>query len=588
MSWSDIQGTKLVINLRYVQPDASPPQSSHVLLPALVPIVLPNQPSQNLQNLQNLLSTPLDQLFNQQWAQPQLQGTAQAAVQQAIQGAESGAYNVSVSFPQQGTLRAQTGALPLGGSGTQLRLGYFVPGTTASFKVSTGDLNPFPDPSYTLTFDAELEIEVDVFTDPRVPLWIRATFNATDLKLDGDGWATFYQFVGVIATLLTGSPLPLVLQAFTPASPDLSDRTTPAQVPDLLANVSTVFASVADAGFTELGVLVTSTPPYPAPSGNTVEIDLIHPADPGPQVSNALSPSGPTFASPQIGLSAKVVPAGGQDQVTGAYFPAAQSNRLAINWTNTTSGRLDHSEVQWGATSAHGVPPPAAQIHDETTQVHTFTATGPDVMPGTWYAFRVREFDAEGQAATGWSVPAVPPPPDPQPWDGIWTFLQTQATDQVELVLSDVIGTATLQNDGTFVASVIIPATVPPGTYELSAILSGQVMAQTPITIIAKDQIPPPLLQVFDPRTGITYQNAAIVSGGNAVYLRGQGFTPGIVHLWVDRSGGTSLGTATAGQNGAFTTQPLWPWSVTGAHNILAEDGSQQATAPVYAQYPAE
>jgi len=275
--------------------------------------------------------------------------------------------------------------------------------------------------------------------------------------------------------------------------------------------------------------------------------------------------------------------------VTGTSFPAAQSSQLKITWTDTASGVVTKSEVLWGAAPGQDVPPPqrSSVTIDRPAGNNTFT-TPTGLTPGAWYGFKVRDFDVEGFAATGWSVPAVPPPPDPQPSDGVWTFMQTQATDQVELILSSIIGTATLHTDGTFSAPVTIPATVLPGTYELSASLSGQVMAQTPITIIGKGQAPPPVLQVYDPSTGIAYQTAAIVAGGRPVNLRGQNFTPGTVKLWVDSTGGATLGTVTADQNGSFTTQPWWPWNITGAHNVLAEEGSEQATAPVYAEYPAQ
>ncbi|HEX9030709.1 MAG TPA: hypothetical protein VF834_02610, partial [Streptosporangiaceae bacterium] len=76
----------------------------------------------------------------------------------------------------------------------------------------------------------------------------------------------------------------------------------------------------------------------------------------------------------------------------------------------------------------------------------------------------------------------------------------------------------------------------------------------------------------------------ATVVGGVPVDLRGQNFTPGTVHLWVDAVGGTSMGTATADQTGTFSASPGWPIGVIGAHQILAEESVQQATAPVWAE----
>jgi hypothetical protein len=226
-------------------------------------------------------------------------------------------------------------------------------------------------------------------------------------------------------------------------------------------------------------------------------------------------------------------------------------------------------------------------IIDRTSSDNTFTATG--LVAGTEYAFSVRDFDGDGFIATGWSVPAAPTPPDPQPWDGIWTFLQTQSTDQVDLVLSyqnTDLGTAALQTDGTFATLVDVPGNVPAGTYMVTAMLAGQPMAQALITVLAVGQTPPPVLQTIDPYSGLPFQGTATVVGGVPVNLRGQNFTAGTVNLWVDAIGGVSLGTATADQTGSFAVAPDWPSGVIGAHQILAEEGSAQATSPVWAEGP--
>jgi hypothetical protein len=594
-----IQNTPVLVNLLYVPLNGAPPPSPHLLgygVGAVLEALLISPQTQTL------LSTALDQLFTNSWTSPQLatgpgglpivlppqQIIAQSQAQQVIQGVDSRIYGVSVNSPNQGTLLASTNGVNSfafgnwGHIGTALQLRYSLPGWSASFKVSTRSI--LPDPSYILTFDVSVYIEIGVAPDPTVQFPISGYSVATNFQLNDDGLAaSVYDAINSIAISLSGQPL------FTiPPLPNY--QASPIQVPSLFTSLSTAFTKAANYGFTTITVGINPNPPPGPPGGNTVEFVLIHPNDPGPQVSNALTPSGPTFLSPQIGLNSPVVPAGGTDLVTGTYFPAAQSSRLQIKWTRTISGLLDHSEVRWGATTARGVPP--SQITDWTGQGNTFTATG--LTPGTWYGFLVREFGPTGLITTGWSVPAVPPPPDPQPWDGIWTYLQTQATDQVELVLSynngTVVGYATLLTDGTFSATVTIPVAVPPGTYDLSAILSGQQMAPpVPITIITRGQTPPPILQILNPNTHQAAQGTAIVVGGSPVHLRGENFAPGVVELWVDASGGTSLGTVAADQNGSFTTQPSWPLDVIGPHNVLAVQGTQQAPpAPVHAESPAQ
>jgi hypothetical protein len=585
-----IQGTPVLVNVSYVPLNGTPPPSAHLLgygsgglLEAVLSLPL---------EVQTLLGTPLDQLFQNDWSA--LQNTAQNQVRQALQASSSHIYNVGpVAIPQQGTLQAYTyGINPFwenwGHSGSALVLSYSLPGWSVSFKYSTGNI--LPDPGYTVSFDGEVGVLIGVPTDPSVPLYISAGFDATNFQVSGANlWAGVYAFVNALASAFG-------ISLFTaPSLPSVEGAAIP--LPGAFANLSTAFVKAADFGFTQLDVAVITNPPPGPPAGNTVQFELTHPADPGPQVSNALAPSVPRFTSAQIWVDQPQVAAGQSDQVYANSFPPAQASQLQIKWTNTTSGLLDHSEVKYGPTTAPGIPP--TEITDSTTPGNTFTAT--PLTPGTWYGFLAREFDAQGFISTGWSVPAVPSPPEPQPWDGIWTYLQTQATNQVNLVLYDVngtlvapVGTANLQPDGTFSEPSYItvpepPTVTPSTTYDLVAILAGQKMASCSITILSQGQTLPPLLEVINPNNGnMPYPGPAVVVVGSPVYLTGKNFpNGGTVSLWVDAIGGTSLGTATAQANGIFTASPLWPAGVIGAHDVLAE-ASTPATAPVYAESPAQ
>jgi len=464
-----------------------------------------------------------------------------------------------------------------------LALEFFVPGFTTTFSKNT--LPGLPDLKIDLSFDGEIEIDVIVPSDSTVPLSIfpngQAQFDATNFQVSAaNTWTGFVMSLAALVSVIEGKGFP---NFDPPNSKDLVDITQLGFVTPL----SDAFKGAAYFGFTQLGAQINANPPAPAPSGNTIEIDIIHPADPGPQLRNALTPPGPVFLPPQIGLAAPEVPAGSQVGVNGSEFPAAQATQLKISWIDTTSGAVFLSDVLWGPSPSPGVPPqqPTSVVIDRTIHDSTFTATG--LTPGTEYGFLVRDFDAEGLVATGWSVPATPQPPDPQPWGGIWTFLTTQATEQVDLVLSyqnTDLGTATLQTDGTFATTVTVPASVPAGTYLVTAMLAGQPMAQAPITVLPQGQVPPAVLQVIDPISDLPVQGTATVVGGVPVNLRGQGFTPGTVNLWVDSIGGTSLGSATADQAGSFTAASDWPSTVIGAHQILAEEGPEQATAGVWAE----
>ncbi|HEX9032500.1 MAG TPA: fibronectin type III domain-containing protein, partial [Streptosporangiaceae bacterium] len=557
MSLPQIQGTPLLIDLSYVEVDATPPATPHELLGSLQKQALSTL-SQSEQNaLQQLLATSLDQVFNGAWSD--LQSAAQDQITQKIMAAQSAAHDIQIDLPQTGTLRAglappspqQLPSLPPGIDGTVLWLEFSLGRVTATFKVAP--LPGLPDGSFDLSFDLEIDVAVIVPSDPTVPLLIWPVVNQISqmqiltsnfLVVPANFWAGFYTVAKMLGSLLEGNGLP----NSSPAdSRDLMD--VPLQMSLLFGTLSGGFARAAQLGFTQMGVRINTGPQPPAPAGNTVEIDLTHPADPGPLLQNALVPPGPVFLPPQIGLTTPAVPAGSQVGVNGSSFAPGQASVLMITWTDTTSGTVAKSEVRWGPTPSPGMPPaqPAEVTIDRASHDNTFTATGLD--PGTEYAFLVRDFDADGCVATGWSVPASLTPAEPQPWDGTWTFLRTQATDQVDLVLSyqaTDLGTATLQTDGTFAVQVTVPASVPPGTYLVSAMLAGQPMAQAPITVLAPGEAPPPVLQVIDSYSNLPFQGTATVVGGVPVDLRGQNFTPGTVHLWVDAVGGTSMGTATA------------------------------------------
>jgi hypothetical protein len=585
MSYLNIQGTPLQINLRYAE-DSGAVLLDHALIGNGSLTTLGNLlggliSSQIVAALQTLV-TPIDQLFGTFWSDPNTQSEVQSAVQAAVVSAKSNAYNIVVSVPQSGTLRAQTGnvspgllgALPPGVPAIQLTLSFQVPGFTANFSTTTGGIwGKWADPEYQLTFDGEIVISIAIAQDPRIPPVLAGTFWAHNLQGSASnffaGWTGFWDTVWDFLTSQPGPNQPMGDQSQNVSGP----------LAPLLQGLLQIGPPLQQAfgyGFQLLGPVVTPTALPGATPGNTIELDLTHPVAVGPVISNALTGSGPSLFQAQIGVTPLQLHAGDQLGVMGSFFPAAQSTQLVVSWTDTTLGTVIKSELSWGPTAAQNVPPTNPTVveitrHGEYDGANTYAAK--NLNPSSWYAFQVRDFDVPGfdLIASERST---------------WKYLQTAASDQVQLVLdyqNTVVGFGTMQSDGTFAATVIVPASIPAGTYVLWALLGGQQMAQASFTVVAPNTALQPTLQILSD-TGIPFTGAAIAVDTENLPLRGTNYSPGPVNLFVDSPSGASLGTATADSSGGFTTSVTWPFGVNGPHAVVGQQGAAEASAQVFAE----
>lgn len=429
------------------------------------------------------------------------------------------------------------------------------------------------DASYQATFEGTLIVYVAVPADPAVGLIVQSSFQATHIHagLDGFSLANAFEFGSIV--LQTGWDW-LTFQ--TPPGdtiPDQDISVSNSGIEQAFGLLSGQLAGAVPQGFTGLSVQVNGQPQPPHWAAvDRVEFDLVHPFDAGPVVTAGLPY--PTFGSgaPQISASPGTVLAGTQFTVLGAYFPAIQ---IVIGWTDTASGQVSQSEVQWGRVlpTLVGHPLNVDVLGDVTItryaagdERNTFTA--PNLTPDTDYAFRVRDYDLENQSVTGW---------------GDWAVLKTPVTNQVQLILGDSgstnLGTFTSQQDGMLSAPVIMPAGEAAGVYPLYATINGAKVASTAVTVIAEGQQAQPQLEVFDPTTGLSVPPVASVS--YRVSVRGYSFEPGPVTLAVDSQAGPDLGTATADAQGSFSV--TFGWLDPGPHTILGvQSGQVVASVPVY------
>jgi hypothetical protein len=125
-----------------------------------------------------------------------------------------------------------------------------------------------------------------------------------------------------------------------------------------------------------------------------------------------------------------------------------------------------------------------------------------------------------------------------------------------------------LSGTGEFVASVQIPANTEPGEYILSAYFMGRTLAGMIIFVLGAGQALPPKITVIDPETNTPFST---IEQSFLFRLRGEGFAPGPVTVFVDTTSGIILGTVTAGPNGRFEENITWPFGAEiGQRTILA------------------
>jgi hypothetical protein len=313
---------------------------------------------------------------------------------------------------------------------------------------------------------------------------------------------------------------------------------------------------------------------------------MTHPPDVKPfayDLSTMGGPGQPWFSQYFISTNRGQATPGGQLGVSGSGFPSLQ--QMGIGWTDTCSGFVTGSDVEWGPEGE--APNPLTHLPASTNfqfrpfaPVSIFPVHLPQGPPSAGsYVFRVRNSDDDpttpltttpfsdwvtvfsvGSVDLLLSYPSsgstVPPPPGPQPANG------------------RVVGTASVLSDGTFSTTITIPPDALPGTATLCAQVNGQSVFCIPITIVSKIQ---PLLRLLDPVTSIP--ESTEVYAGHLVTVAGEGFTPppsgspGLtVNLYIDQVTGTSQWHGLVGADGTFQVKKLqWPSALTaGPHTLIA------------------
>jgi hypothetical protein len=569
------------------------------------------------------------QVFDQLWSSQQ--DNVKSQLQAAIQSSRSDAFDIQVvNLPTQGTLLAAVSrdtsqggdisqgladTLPLGTVARQLTLIYRVPGiqvtwkeksSTAPYWAATPETLPATGgevvwgPSYTLSFDGELEIDIAIPDDPTFPIgafvpqltrWVTHP-NAIWVPDKHDwmgpqGVYTSFWARNVKPTLNFWGDLdnlPSEVSDWWNSRPNNSDHLPDQEFP---VSILDVFGKYDANGDNLLSLLFKGFLPLvqqgfvqlkPSIENNAVVLRLYHPnVDHGPGVKIDGHYGAPTTILPSITSDRTQTKAGSNLGVNGQNFPPTHAHQFRIDWIDTTSS-VTQSDIEFVKVSG----PNGNQIetpHTTTLQRHkgdqaTFLAS--NLMPNQWFRFRVKD-------SARFSFP---------PW-GDPLYVKTDPSDEVTLFLDNrvkkqMVGHAHLGTDGTFSTSITVPKNVPAGKHVLWAEAPGSKVASTTIIVIGANQKPQPMLQVLDPSTQMPLQTPKLLENTWAS-LRGEGFVNGTLTFYLDSPTGQKIGNTNAGQDGTFTTSVLWPSGVYGIHKIVAVqvliNGQKfQAEASVYGQ----
>lgn len=547
--FTDITGSTLEVTIRF--PD---PNQNFIEIP-IPPSMLPPQ-------AQQLLATPLSNQFQTFWSVTK-DSNGQTQRDRAIAQTQSQvstsvhtntgqtAYNIAVNFPTSGRLfAAVTG---------DLTLEYRLPGEVVTFSVTTPTIfGSYADPAFKLTFDTALDINSPI---PAMPCTFSplASLIIENANITGDNFiGNAAEFVGNLINFFQGQP-PIFQSA--EGSIDGVNPTSTGSFASTFGLLATACVQAQSAGFIQFQVFVDQ-------ANSALAFRLIHPLDDPPVFQDQTFPS---FNHPIIGVSQDQIKAGDPLGVTGSEFTPPNTTSLVLIWSDTISGNIVKSEIEWGLQGGPFVTTSIPRQPFDSGNNYQFN----NLAPNQNYQFHVRDWDQT--TSTPWSA---------------WKVVQTSGAtaDQAMLWLDNdfgnPLGTTTVAADGTFSTTVVIPNTTTPGLHSLNAqLMGGEAAYPVNIQVLGANQSYTPMIQLIDP---VSQQVRTSTEETFPFTLRGLGFTPGQLNIAVDSMQGTQIGQATVGNDGKFQQTYTMPSGILGPHQFVAwqviGQTTIQATTPFFCQ----
>jgi hypothetical protein len=436
--------------------------------------------------------------------------------------------------------------------GKKVFLSWELKGNTFDFDVYNAGSGWPGQPSYQLTFDLAVVIQIDIPESPGQQFTISSSPEVRNPHIGPtDFSASFIDFVGGFWNFIHDQPFNIFQSAegqIGDAGGDIKVDTS--TIATLLTALPGAWSEAIPFGFTILTALIRD---------NQLFLMFEHPLDQAPQVFNAAVDPFPSFFHPQISTDPEAK-AGTTLTVLCSSFPLSQAQKLFVGWNDTTSGTPIASTVIHGPATGTQTPINITRSFPGPDTHNFFIADS--LSPNTDYTFSVR--DEDWFTETPFSAPV---------------HIRTTATDEVDFSLSlgtqtwDV-GSGTLTAVGTFNASVTLPASLGPGIYTLSAKIAGADVADTTIQIVGKDQQEVPLVWPLNHDNRITVQELQ----GAPLTLELLGFQAGDVGLWVDSPAGRHLATVNSTGPEQFQVVVEWPsyQDAPGFHNVFAQDVNRE------------
>ncbi len=499
----------------------------------------------------NVPDEPLIQLYNRNWASYLNSHNIRNTIENDIHKHIPGAYNFKHYIPSNGILFADLFEITVNSEkGKRLILTYKLFGFSTSFNFPNNI--PWADRS----FDTVVNISCDVIQ--KTTLFFPSQSNS-NIRVESIECQRQNQSCSLDTVFHNFS---FNLDNFGSAIEDFKNN----DIVQGLNNNPTDLNFAYSRGFTGRDITITNQNFL---SGTDIEISIYHKRDPAPTIVNDLVSNFPSFTiPPSIVPSLNPVNIGKDLRITGSSFGIEQFDLLSFSWNDTTSGDIQHTEIEWGHLDNGETVPKLANISNKSYARNPNDGKNKYILhhlkQNSRYAIRVRDYDNY--------IPNQPQFCTCTDWQ--WKILSTRFPQEILITLesqthqSTFLGHVTIDETGGFNLDIVVP-NVPSGDYKLVATnfyRFQRPVHNPPIAVYKYLKISNthdtllPVIHIINPYNEQFIMEPVAIMESYPQYVQGQNFAPNkMANLKVDNDSGELLKTVTTDNNGKFKTQIIWP-----------------------------